>query len=338
MRYLLLLLPFLFGCQEKDARRTDLVFDTVPMERRPFQASMTYHDLVYTSMGYAMDIYEPYHRSPHERLPVVLALHSGGFLSGDKDNDIIKRYAMDIASTGEYVVATIDYSTVWDIGNHIAKKSPRRTHYMEYPIHDVHNAIDYLKLHQESLGILGDSIILMGYSAGGILVNEVMLSSRSIPSSIVAGVSIAACVTDREPLEYRKLRCPLLMIHGTKDEYVPYFKGRPFPDLEKNLKIDLPGVRATTSINDMVNDVSLMLGIELPKSWVNGFFDALFDDVHGSGRIFERYVGDEDIHLVTIEGAPHQFMKNKQQQFTETYATSVDHVIRFLEVTARPTP
>lgn len=335
MKYLLCTLFFgLLTCSTDPHQSASISFNPKPMQVRPVNARMVIHDHTYSDLGYRLDVYRPNQASRSDKLPVVLAVHSGGFLKGSKDNSIIKKYAMDIASTQDFVVVTIDYTTIFDIGKHLWKHSGRRSHYIDYPVEDVYDAIDHLVRLEDEYGITTDSIYLFGYSAGGCLVNEILVNSQLVTSKIVGGVSIAGCLTDREPLEYRQLQRPLLMIHGTEDEYVPYLEGRPFPDLEDNPYLDLPGGKTSLTVNDHTADVSLMPGIMLPKSWFNTVSDWLLDDVIGSGRIYERYSTNKDIRLMTIDGGPHQFMINEERQYTRAYEKSIDETIRFLKKTA----
>lgn len=326
---------FLNTCgMSEDSLLDSLKYDSRTTSRPISRSKMTHHGVKYTSRGHKMDIYRPMGVPIREKLPVVLALHSGAFVKGNRNNPIIKRYANDIAASGEFVVAVLDYTKLSDIGVIIKNRVKAKSHFVEFPLQDIRNAIVHLQQHQSDYGVLGDSILLFGYSAGGCVVNELLVSHDTPPPSILGGVSIAGFLSKREPIEYKEVHRPILMIHGSDDQLVPYTIGRPFPDYTDDLKIDLPGAGAEVGIDGRKTIYSILPHLRLPKSWMNQLVEWLIEDVVGSKGIQDRFASDSHMELLTIEGAPHQFMINDHNEFTRSYEASLERVLTFLKKTA----
>jgi acetyl esterase/lipase len=120
-------------------------------------------DIAYDGLDTLMDIYRP--RAASGSLPVIVWIHGGGFIGGNKQNT--QAYAMTLASHG-YMVANINYGL-----------APRQ----KYPgqIAQVNQALEYLRAHAMEHG--GD-------------INRLFLGSNSAGSQIAS--ELAALISDRE--------------------------------------------------------------------------------------------------------------------------------------------
>lgn len=98
------------------------------------------------------DIYIPEIEGP---LPAILAVHGGGWRSGTKLHWI--RHARKLAKNG-YVVVAVNY-----------RHAPR--HKFPAQIHDVKQAVRFMKKHADRYKIDSERIGAYGYSAGGHLVS-----------------------------------------------------------------------------------------------------------------------------------------------------------------------
>lgn len=104
----------------------------------------------YPNVAMTMDILQP---KTDTKLPAILYVTGGGFITANKDNGIQIR--MHLAEAG-YVVASIQY-----------RVAP--TAQFPQPLEDVKSAIRYLKAHADQFGIDPERIGIIGGSAGGYL-------------------------------------------------------------------------------------------------------------------------------------------------------------------------
>ncbi len=119
-----------------------------------------------------MDIMMPDQLSDGEVRPVVLFIHGGGWVGGDKKSYLTS--AKDINGYG-YIYASMNYHYV-----------DEDTHYLTL-INDIKLAIDYLFNHNEQYHIDTDGIALVGVSAGAHLamLYAYRLNNAQIPVSFV---------------------------------------------------------------------------------------------------------------------------------------------------------
>jgi alpha-L-fucosidase 2 len=196
----------------------------------------TQEGLVYGEAGgqkLTMDYYAPSGAGPH---PIVIIIHGGGFIGGTSKNGS-EAYCADFLAPAGYSVFSINY-----------RLAPR----FPYPamVEDVEIAIRYLRSHAAEWKADPDKIALVGGSAGGYLSNMVGLLNAP-------GARVQAVVTLFGPSDFRGMTVnenvhallddlikkkgaefalaeaspithvtrdapPFLLIHGDKDESVPY--------------------------------------------------------------------------------------------------------------------
>ena len=104
----------------------------------------------YPNVALKMDILRP---MSSKKLPAVICVPGGGFLSANKDNSV--QLQMYLAEHG-YVTASVEY-----------RVAPTST--FPAPLEDVKASIRYLKAHADQFGIDPDRIGIIGGSAGGYL-------------------------------------------------------------------------------------------------------------------------------------------------------------------------
>lgn len=184
-----------------------------------------------------MDVYKPAAGSVTEidgrRKPTVLFVFGGGFKEGNRRDGTAMEWFRDLTGSG-YSVVAIDYRL--GLKGVCGVTASEFTVLLDRAIHlaveDLFSATSYLIRHQEELGIDPSNIVLAGSSAGAItsLQAEYEISNRTVSASVLpddfnyAGVmSFAGAVLIKgNVLEYSRKPCPTLLMHGTKDDIVPY--------------------------------------------------------------------------------------------------------------------
>jgi dienelactone hydrolase len=152
---------YAIGQTTKPERYRDLVFQNVSIER-----NMTYSpkDSASERKSHLFDLYQP--KGDQAKLrPLIIWMHGGGFIFGNKEADGIELWSKTFAQRG-YVCVAINYS--------LSKKNPL-FHFDElkkscfYAVQDAKTAVRYFKLHHSEYNIDPDKIILAGNSAGGLI-------------------------------------------------------------------------------------------------------------------------------------------------------------------------
>ena len=193
--------------------------------------------------------------------PAIILVHGGGWTNGTKTANFVKPLFPVLNSTG-YVWFTIDYR--------LAPKHP-------YPAaaDDVEAAITFVKKNARKYKVNTRRIALMGESAGGHLVNLVGARNRQGIAAVVSfygpldmveftkirfakipisqGMKDFFLISEKNEVAWDKLRAasgstyvskktpPFLLIHGTKDEAVPFEVASSHQELfrKQGLKTDL---------------------------------------------------------------------------------------------------
>ena len=113
-------------------------------------------------MPLCLDVYEPEGGAVSPR-PLVVFLHGGAFLFGDKRNDLQRTFTEHLVRRG-YVVASVNYRLGISFGGLF---SVERTVYRG--VQDTRAALDYLITHAGEYRIDPQQIYLSGSSAGAII-------------------------------------------------------------------------------------------------------------------------------------------------------------------------
>jgi len=248
------------------------------------------------------DFFSPEDGSTEPR-PLILLLHPGAFISGDKGNYFMQIAAADFARCG-FATATLNYRLMTDItlgdfsfDNILRWASPIRSQIHD-AIRDARTTIRYFKANAETYHIDPNRIYLFGYSAGAIIALNVAFlsdgdSSSFFPRMVVAGgngcldclpfngetlnstfdASVAGVVAINGALfdltgvsDADVARTPVLFIYSDNDDVIPLREGMPFEKLleGKNIKIDLPYIAFELGITKTRN------AAEFEKTTING--------------------------------------------------------------------
>ena len=206
-------------------------------------------DLVYSSSGQLMDLYQPLSSPLGPARPAIVMIHGGCWAWGSKEEYL--DYAPLFAERG-FTVMAINYRLVSGNKNQWPAQSE-----------DVSEAVWYLRRNAEVLGVNPDKIAAMGMSAGGHLAGWLATTERLEPGTGlsskvqavisyagpwslvkpmpkgVSGVVLVGCAQgllgtwavparkEASPLEYVSATSPpALFIHGTADVVVPVEQSR----------------------------------------------------------------------------------------------------------------
>lgn len=140
------------------------------------------NDIAYIDDGnkyHLLDIYYP--EGTTEKLPVIIDVHGGGWMYGDKE--LNKYYCLDLASRG-YVVFNINYRLVPDVT-------------VDVQLQDVAQALKWISENMADYPCDTSNIMLTGDSAGGMLAgySAVLLESaelRKIFGVVDGGIDLTA--------------------------------------------------------------------------------------------------------------------------------------------------
>lgn len=229
-----------------------------------------YRDIEYLGKGVRQekaDLYLPisFSSDATKVYPVVLEIHGGGWVGGEKDWYLATSLAKELAKAG-YAVLSIDYKLMKNADPENGTKKQ-----IAWPenLYDCKSAVRFLRKYSEQLHIKPDSIAVMGESAGGHLAlltgytaDHETLDQGGLyteQSSSVAAVVNVYGITDvyrwgaesfidektvnpakelylASPLTHVSNKTPpTLTIHGDADELIPFDQGSRLHELlDKN--------------------------------------------------------------------------------------------------------
>ena len=271
-----------------------------------------------------MDIYQPQGDYQGNR-PVIVLLHAGAFIAGDKRDELVSTLAEDYARRG-FVVASVNYRLGYIF---LPGRYSNLERAMYTAIQDVRAALRYLSYHHKRLGIDPDMVFLGGHSAGGILSlkttfmeeSEVWPSARGSvfrlqsdlncldcstnelhgPFSIKGVINMWGAVDDVNIIKKHN-QVPVLSIHGDADLVVPY-------------------------------------GYNLPFTNVNARASAFFSRrIHGSASILQHtHTLGIDHTLYTFEGLGHEpHFDEEHELIPENYTIIHDLILDFVNTHITP--
>jgi acetyl esterase/lipase len=219
------------------------------LDRDPVSFALT--DL----QGLRMDIYQPAGDTATKR-PLILLLHGGAFIMGDKGTATIQQLANDFAGKG-YVVAAVNYRMGF---NPASKSSLERSAYRA--AQDARAALRFLSYNASTYRIDPTWVFLGGSSAGAITaLNAAFMKDEERPESserniwraqldlggldestnniradftVRAVVNLWGALSDTNIIDKNE-NIPVLSVHGDADKIVPYACSYPFCDLDTNI-------------------------------------------------------------------------------------------------------
>lgn len=211
-------------------------------------ASLAVTDL----QGLRLDMYQPVGDTLKKR-PVLVLLHGGAFIMGDKASRTMQELARNFAEKG-YVVAAVNYRMGF---NPASKQSLERSAYRA--VQDCRAALRFLSYNAVTYRIDPDNIFLGGSSAGAITaLNAAFMKEEERPEStegniwqlqkdlggldestntyqntytIRAVANLWGALNDTNLID-RQERIPVLSFHGDADKIVPCGCNYPFTDLD----------------------------------------------------------------------------------------------------------
>lgn len=214
-------------------------------------SNQTFENDIGTQLPY--DLMQPGKLADPEEPKLVVLLHEGAFVVGNKDNYIIEKIGRRFAEKG-YTVAMLNYSKLQDMPSALAYHK----RLIATAVEDVRNAIITI---QSRTGFRPENTYVVGYSAGAIIANHLVFSQqdemeayvndsewcRTNPSSSVrpfdAAISISGGLMNLSHIDYGDLEDhALLMIHGVNDNMIPYGSGaiaKRYTDRETRVDISI---------------------------------------------------------------------------------------------------
>ena len=147
---------------QQGKRYRDLIFAHTDIRHNESYAADT--TKAADSTDYKFDLYMP-HGDKAKNRPLIIWMHGGGFVFGDKNDESARLWCQTFARRG-YVCATINYrkgkkTTLFNFDKLVKDCYPA--------VLDARQAVNYFRAHSGQLGINPDRIILAGNSAGAII-------------------------------------------------------------------------------------------------------------------------------------------------------------------------
>jgi len=210
-----------------------------------------------------------------KKRPVVMLIHGGAFYIGSKESVCEQALAMALAKRG-YFVASIDYRLGF-------KTAPADIEMSGYrAIQDAHAALRFLAHHAEGIGIDPNQVYVGGTSAGGVaslnvafmnnderperilenekkgLVSKIEESGNKFtePFTIKAVVNMWGAVSDLNIIDADE-KIPVLSIHGTNDDIVPFEHDFPFRNSLMINRLIMDKMYGSKPIHDKLNSLGI---------------------------------------------------------------------------------
>ena len=276
-----------------------------------------------------MDIYQPVTNSDQKR-PLIVFIHGGSFLNGDKADEAYRLWCSHFASLG-YVAASINYRMGWSPSStNIDAAGFRATQ-------DANAAMRFLAHNAKKYHINPEWVFLAGSSAGAITaLNVAFLNDDNKPASVAGEGPIDKLV----PRNYEKFqiaaivnmwgavcdttiladsRTAIISFHGDADKIIPYGCGYPFVSMLDKKKEEKP----TGFFNSLISRV-------VPGS-DDEIWDNLVSPMYGSSCI-DKYYKDHGMHseLHTVRGAGHSMHVDAHRKIAPYFYTIQDSTALFL--------
>lgn len=158
-------------------------------------------------------------------MPLIIYVHGGGFVSGQRDTKGIIQFAKRMASRG-YAVASVSYRlTMKDVGFGCETAIEEKKRAINDASGDVLMAVKKILGETSIFQIDKEKIVLLGSSAGAeTVLNLAYMTdySKEIEGIKFAGViSMAGALIDLNSINFENA-IPTQMFHGTGDPLVPY--------------------------------------------------------------------------------------------------------------------
>lgn len=210
-----------------------------------------------------------------KKRPVVMLIHGGAFYIGNKESACEEALAVALAKRG-YFVASIDYRLGF-------KPTPADIEMSAYrAIQDAHAALRFLAHHAVGIGIDPNQVYVGGTSAGGVaslnvafmgndersarilegekkgLVSKIEESGNRFtePFTIKAVANMWGAVSDLNIIQPHE-KIPVLSIHGTKDDIVPFEYDFPFRNSLMINRMIMDKMYGSKPVHDRLNSLGI---------------------------------------------------------------------------------
>ena len=207
--------------------------------------------------------------------PVVMLIHGGAFYIGSKESACEQALAMALAKRG-YFVASIDYR----LGFKLAPADIEMSGYRA--IQDAHAALRFLSYHSKGIGIDPNQIYVGGTSAGAVAsLNVAFMTNDERPERILeiekkglvskieesgnkftetftikAVTNMWGAVSDLNIIDPDE-KIPVLSIHGTNDDIVPFEYDFPFRNSLMLNRMIMDKMYGSKPIHDKLNGLGI---------------------------------------------------------------------------------
>lgn len=179
---------------------------------------------------YQLDIYEPAGDTETNR-PLVMVMHGGAFVAGDKAASPFVAWGQDLARRG-YVVASVNYRLEEELAEANAVSEMRTFGFPEETMQrlmdnssiDVRAAMTYLQAHADDYGIDPNRVVALGNSAGAYLALALVhRADETLDGEVGTSVQAAVSVSGAMPVGVvNSGAAPVLMAHGVDDDVIPF--------------------------------------------------------------------------------------------------------------------
>lgn len=181
-----------------------------------------------------LDIYTPPQTDTETKRPVIIWIHGGSFVIGDKTS--YEGLCIDYAKRG-YVAITINYRLA---DHEVTKTDPEAPAIIQMAKADALAAVRWARANAATYGINANAIVVAGHSAGAVTAlyaaydtEDVGASGNPGVSSLVkAAVSVAGAIMPDRQNTIGPSDPPSILLHGELDTTVPYAYAQ---DVDKKL-------------------------------------------------------------------------------------------------------
>ena len=133
------------------------------------------------------------HSKKYDKYPVVLNIHGGGWIIGNKDNS--HGQCLQLADSG-YFVVNINYGMPPKEFSFFEKHDPKASHgdyYFPAPIEHAYKALEWIKANAEKYNLDTEKVVVSGDSAGSHLTSVVCTSATNPEYRKALGLPDPAC-------------------------------------------------------------------------------------------------------------------------------------------------
>jgi dienelactone hydrolase len=226
------------------------------------------------SLDLRLDLYQPNNDTLTNR-PLVLLIHGGAFYVGTRQIPTIKLLATALAKRG-FVVASIDYRLGFKLTTREIERSGFRA------VQDAHAALRFLSHNADQYRIDPNQVYVGGTSAGAIAsLNVAFMDNDERPENVMSNkksedmgriessgnnftdqfqikavASMWGAVYDINIIDDDE-RIPVLSIHGTADDIVPFDYDYPFKRAFLVNRIVMNKIYGSKPIHDRLNSMNV---------------------------------------------------------------------------------